>query len=186
MTITHEIWLRCKTDYLTGKGSLAVVAARHGVAKGSIEKRALKEGWTELRSEFEAAQLAKLIPPPPPVPPPVPVAPDGNISSEWLAQRQSLYYRENAALLDKVRTLLIAKLAEEQELSADGLAKLTSVLGGIVDAENKLLGLRDRRGKKGSRNVPPMPGAWPMPDSASVPTLAPVMSEPEPTLEEQL
>jgi hypothetical protein len=172
MNITHETWLRCKTDYITGKGSLAVVAGRHGIAKGSVEKKALKEGWTGLRSEFEAAQLAKLIPPPPPMPPEAPVAPDGAVSDTWLQSRMDTYYRRNAELLDKIRTLLAAKLAEEKELGADGLAKLTSALGGIVDAENKLLGLRDRRGKKRARHVPPLP-RWDEPTLASEPTPEP-------------
>jgi len=161
MSITHETWLRCKTDYITGKGSLTVVAGRHGVAKGSVEKKSLKEGWTGLRAEFEAAQLAKLIPPPPPTLPEAPIAPDGTVSEEWLRDRQGLYYRENAALVDKARLLLAKKLADEaNDLGTDGLAKLTSALGGIVDAESKLLGLRERRGKKGPRDAPPMPGAW--------------------------
>jgi hypothetical protein len=158
MSITHEIWLRCKTDYLTGKGSLRVVAGRHGVAQSSIEKRARQEAWTRLRCEFEAAQLAKLLPPAPPTPPPVPIAPDGVVSSSWLAQRQEIYYRENAALVDKARGLLAKKLADEKnDLGTDGLAKLTSALGGIVDAENKLLGLNHRQKGKPRRSPPPMP-----------------------------
>ena len=161
MSITHEIWLRCKTDYLTGKGSLREVAGRHGVAKSSVEKKARNEGWTQLRDEFEAAQLAKLIPPPPPTLPPVPVAPDGVVSSEWLAQRQELYYRENAALVDKARSWLAKKLADEKnDLGTDELAKLTSALGGIVDAESKLLGLNHRqKDKPGSRDRSARPQA---------------------------
>jgi hypothetical protein len=127
------------------------VAGRHGVAKGSVEKKARKENWTELRAEFEAAQLAKLFPPPPPTLPEAPVAPDGVVSDRWLESRMDIYYRRNAELLDKARTLLAAKLAGEKELSADHLGKLTSALGGIVDAENKLLGLRDRRREKRRR-----------------------------------
>jgi hypothetical protein len=158
MSITHEIWLRCKTDYLTGKGSLREVAARHGVAKSSVEKKARNEGWTRLRREFEAAQLAKLLPPVLPTLPPVPVAPDGVVSDSWLAQRQEIYYRENAALVDKARGLLAKKLADEKgDLGTDGLAKLTSALGGIVDAENKLLGLNHRQKGKPRRPAPPMP-----------------------------
>jgi len=156
MSITHETWLRCKTDYLTGKGSLREVAARHGVAKSSVEKKARIEGWTRLRREFEAAQLAKFIPPAPPTLPPVPVAPDGIVSSAWLAQRQEIYYQHNAELLDKARGLLAKKLADEKgDLGTDGLAKLTSALGGIVDAENKLLGLNYRQKGKPRRSYPP-------------------------------
>jgi hypothetical protein len=69
MYITHEIWLRCKTDYLTGKGSLCELAALHGIARSSVEKKARKEEWTRLRTEFEAAQIAKLMPPALPSPP---------------------------------------------------------------------------------------------------------------------
>jgi hypothetical protein len=156
MSITHEIWLRCKTDYLTGKGSLRDVAGRHGVAKSSVEKKARNEGWTRLRHEFEAAQLAKLIPSAPPTLPPVPVAPGGVVSDSWLAQRVDIYYQRNAELLDKARGLLAKKLADEKgDLGTDGLAKLTSALGGIVDAENKLLGLNHRQKGRPRRPLPP-------------------------------
>ena len=158
MSITHETWLRCKMDYITGKGSLREVAARHGVAKSSVEKRARQEEWTRLRREFEAAQLAKLLPPAPPTLPPVPVAPDGVVSDSWLAQRVEIYYQRNAELLDKARGLLAKKLADEKgDLRTDGLAKLTSALGGIVDAENKLLGLNHRQKGRPRRPFPPTP-----------------------------
>jgi hypothetical protein len=153
MSITHEIWLRCKTDYITGKGSLREVAARHGVAKSSVEKKARNEEWTKLRCEFETVQLAKLIPAAPPTLPPVPVAPDGVVSDSWLAQRVEIYYQRNAELLDKARSLVAKKLADENnDLATDELAKLTSALGGIVDAENKLLGLNHRQKDKPGSN----------------------------------
>ena len=151
MSITHEIWLRCKTDYLTGKGSLAAVAGQHGLKRGSVEKRAKREGWTRLRSEFEAAQLAKLFPPASVVQPLAPVAPDGSVSDQWLQSRMEIYYRRNTELLDKARKLLETKLDDESNLATDGLAKLTSALGGIVDAENKLLGLNHRQKVKPRR-----------------------------------
>jgi hypothetical protein len=154
MSITHEIWLRCKTDYLTGKGSLREVAARHSVAKSSIEKRARQEEWTRLRREFEAAQLAKLLPPAPPTLPPVPVAPDGVVSDEWLAQRVEIHYRKNTELLDKTRTLLDAKLTASEKPSADELGKMTTALSGIVSAEIALLGLNRRKGKQRRRPMP--------------------------------
>lgn len=149
MSITRETWLHCKTDYITGKGPLAAVAGQHGLRQGTVERRAGVEGWTRLRSEFEAAQLAKLIPLAPVVPPLAPVALNGSISPQWLAQRQEAYYRENSALVDRVRSLLAKKLADEKnDLGTDGLAKLTSALGGLVEAESKLLGLNRQRGKQ--------------------------------------
>ncbi|HEY5298630.1 MAG TPA: hypothetical protein VIK59_11985 [Verrucomicrobiae bacterium] len=160
MSITHEIWLRCKTDYLTGKGSLREVAARHGVAKSSVEKKARQEQWTRLRREFEKCQLEKLLPPMLPSPPLAPVASDGVVSDSWLAQRVEIYYQRNAELLDKARGLLSKKLADEKDLGTDGLAKLTSALGGIVDAENKLLGLNHRQ--KGKQRRPQQPSVEPL------------------------
>lgn len=147
MTITHEKWLRCKMDFICGKGSQREVAKLHGIGKSSVEKRAVIEGWSELRVEYEAAQIAKLFPSPPLSLPPVSVAPDGVVSSEWLAQRQELYFRENAALLDKARCLIEQKLANEIN-DPDSLTKLISALGEIADVENRLLGLNHPRKNK--------------------------------------
>jgi hypothetical protein len=162
MSITHETWLRCKTDYLTGKGSLREVASRHGLKKASVEKCAKRESWTKLRREFEKHQLEKLLPPALPSPPLAPVAPDGIVSDSWLAQRVEIYYQRNAELLDKARALLAKKLADEKnDLGTDGLAKLTSALGGIVDAENKLLGLNHRQKRKPRQTMPDLPPPTP-------------------------
>jgi hypothetical protein len=168
MSITHETWLRCKTDYLTGTGSLRAVAARHGVAQSSIEKRARKEEWTRLRREFEKRQLEKLLPPASPTLPPVPMAPDGAVSDEWLVKRVEIHYRKNTELLDKTRTLLDAKLTASEKPSADELGKMTTALSGIVSAEIALLGLNRKKGK--SRRPYPRPYyAEPMPVEA-IPT----------------
>lgn len=148
MSIPREKWLTAREDYIRGRGSLAVVAARHGLKRGSVEKRARNENWTGLRGEFEGAQLAKLIPPPSAGLPPAPVAPDGVVSSEWLTVRQELYYRENAALLDKARKLLDEKLTASEKPSTDELGKMVSALNVVVSAESQLLGLRDRSRRK--------------------------------------
>jgi hypothetical protein len=171
MSINRETWMVAREEYIRGRGSLATVAARHGLKRGSVEKRSRKEGWTRLRREFEAAQLAKLIPPPLLKLPPLPVALDGSVTDEWMRQRQSFYYRENAGLLDKVRRLLDARLTSGADLDEDGLARLTTALGGIVTAEALLLGLRDRRSKKSERAYrfsPPMPVAFEPPDPQPV------------------
>jgi hypothetical protein len=153
MKIPRETWTQARADYITGKGSLAGIATRHHLKRGSVEKCAKREGWAKLRREFESAQLAKLIPPPPPSLPPVPVAVDGAVSGEWLRVRQQIYYQQNSALLDRVRKLLDGKLADGANLDADELARLTTALGGIINAESQLLGLRDRRRDKKSRSV---------------------------------
>jgi hypothetical protein len=148
MSITHEKWLLCKTDYLTGNGSLREVAARHGIAKSSVEKKARNEEWTRLRCEFEKCQLEKLLPPALPSPPLAPVAPDGVVSDSWLAQRVEIHYRKNIELIDKTRTLLDAKLTASEKPSADELGKMTTALSGIISAEIALLGLNRRRDKR--------------------------------------
>jgi len=161
MSVNRETWTLCREDYIRGRGSLAVVAGRHGVAKSSVEKKARNEEWTRLRRDFEKHQLENLLPPALPTPPLAPIAPDGVVSDSWLAQRVEIYYQRNAELLDKARGLLVKKLADEKsDLGTDGLAKLTSALGGIVDAENKLLGLNHRQ--KGKPRRPQQPSVEPL------------------------
>ncbi len=161
MSINRESWATCREDYIRGRGSLAAVSKKHGLKKATVEKCAKREGWTHLRHEFEAAQLAKLIPPPPRELPPVPVAPDGAVSDQWMQARMQIYYQRNAALLDKARSLLEVKLGDATNLSTEGLAKLASALGGIVTAESLLLGLNNRRKEK--RRPPPMLYLEPIP-----------------------
>lgn len=174
MSISRETWTQMREDYIRGRGSLRTLAKRHGLNLGSVEKRARKDKWTALRSEYEAAQLAKLIPTPPPVLPPVPVAPDGAVSDEWMQARMQIYYQRNAELLDKTRTLLEMKLGDATNLGMEGLAKLTAALGGIVDAENKLLGLNSRRKEKRPYRQPvfltPIPIDEPTPIADPIPT----------------
>jgi len=167
MSIPREIWLAAREDYIRGKGSLRSIALRHGLNKATVEKRAKAENWTGLRREFEAAQMAKIIPPPPPMLPPVPVAPDGTVSDQWMGLRVELYYRRNTELLDKVRALLDAKLTASEKPSADELGKLTSALSALVSAEIALLGLNRRKAKPSRRTPSPMP--------------CPVVPEPVPT-----
>lgn len=163
MSITRETWTQCRADYITGKGSLAQMSAKHGLKRGSVEKCAKREGWKRLRDDFEASQLAKLIPAPLPSLPCAPVAPGGAVSEDWLRERQSLYYRDNTALVDKVRKLLDAKLTNGADLDADELARLTTALGGIVTAESQLLGLKDRRKHQPRRQAMIEPIARPTP-----------------------
>jgi hypothetical protein len=148
MSITHETWLRCKMDYIAGRGSFRLLAGRYGIGTSSVEKRARNEGWTRLRGEYETAQLAKMIPAPPPTLPPVPMAPDGTVSDEWLAKRVEIHYRRNTELLDKARTLLDAKLTASEKPTTDELGKMTTALSGIVSAEIALLGFTRRTGKQ--------------------------------------
>ena len=137
------------------RGSLASIAARHGLKRGSVEKCGKREGWARLRREFDAAQLAKLFPPPPPSVS-APVAPDGAVSESWLQARQEIHYRKNAELVDKTRALLDAKLAASEKPSADELGKLTSALSNLIAAEIALLGLNRRKDKK-RRSAPSRP-----------------------------
>jgi hypothetical protein len=74
MSIPHETWRKCREDYITGQGSFAKLAAKHGLNLGTVEKCAKREGWKDLRSEFEARQRDKLLPPAPPAPP-APIGP---------------------------------------------------------------------------------------------------------------
>lgn len=67
MSIAHETWTQCRTDYIIGRGSLAVVAVRYGLKKGTVEKCSKREDWRKLRQDFEDRQLEKLLPRVPPV-----------------------------------------------------------------------------------------------------------------------
>ena len=160
MSISREIWTACREDYIRGRGSLAVMASRHGLKKASVEKCAKRESWTKLRREFEKHQLEKLLPPALPSPPFAPVAPDGVVSDGWLAQRLEIHFQKNMELLDKTRTLLDTKLTANEKPSMDELGKMTTALAGIVTAEIALLGLNRRKDKR-RRSTPDLPPPTP-------------------------
>lgn len=42
-------WLSIKTEYLTGNGSYAALAEKHGIHKSTIANKAREEGWVEQR-----------------------------------------------------------------------------------------------------------------------------------------
>lgn len=178
MSINRETWIAAREDYIRGRGSLATVAARHGLKSGSVEKRARAEGWTGLRRDYDKRQLEKLLPPAPPVLPPVPIAPDGAVSDEWLTTRVEIHYRKNTELLDKTRTLLDAKLTASEKPSADELGKMTTALSGIVSAEIALLGLNRRHNRKPRRPQPPPMATPVLPTAISEPVPAANVNEP--------
>jgi hypothetical protein len=111
--IVPATWRAIREDYVTGKGSLAVLALQHGLRVGTVERRAGKEGWTGQRCEFEERQRARLLPPLPPVPPPPPAVVDGAVSEDWLRERQARHYRDTVRLLDSLREKLERMIAGE-------------------------------------------------------------------------
>ena len=157
--IVPATWRAIHEDYVTGKGSLAVLALKHGLRTGTVERRAGNEGWTRQRNEFEVRHRARLLPPLPPVPPPAPAVVGGAVSEEWLRERQARHYRDTARLLDLVRGNLEKLIAATGEQSPEAIRNQASALGHLAETEARLLGLRDR-GKKAPKEPEQRDKRW--------------------------
>ncbi len=153
--ITPETWRKVRVSYIRGEGSLRAVADQHGLKAGTVERRAAIEEWSRLRGEFETGELVKLMPSPPAMPPLPPPIPDGAVSEEFLRARMEAYYRDNSRQLDAVRAHLAKALAGENP-DPEKLRSLTVTLHLLIEAEGKLLGLRNR-GRPPKKEPDPRP-----------------------------
>jgi len=52
--LSKEQWEELKADYVTGAYTLEMLAKKYGVAKGSISKKAKKEGWKKIDTKVTA------------------------------------------------------------------------------------------------------------------------------------
>lgn len=148
---TEATWLACKTEYVTGQGSLEALSEKHGLSRGSVWLRNKKEGWQKLRKDFEKSKITALFPSTPVINPPAPTMPEGGVSPEWLLERQRLHYSENMSLLDLARGHIKDELQKETAPSPEQIAKLTMALASIVVTESTILGLKNRKTGKNSR-----------------------------------
>ena len=141
--IPSETWRKVRDSYIRGEGRLRTVADQHGLRAGTVERRAAIEDWSRLRREFETGELSKLLPSPPAMPPLPPPIPDGAVSEEFLRNRMQAYYRDNSRQLDVVRAHL-AKALVGSNPEPEKLRSLTVTLNLLIEAEARLLGLRNR------------------------------------------
>lgn len=54
-------WAEMKAEYMAGGVSYRRLAEKHGVSENKIEKRALKEGWVELRRKTERKTAEEIM-----------------------------------------------------------------------------------------------------------------------------
>ncbi len=52
--LSKEQWEELKADYVTGAYTLEMLAKKYGIAKGSISKKAKKEGWKKIDTKVTA------------------------------------------------------------------------------------------------------------------------------------
>src|SRR5437588_11904148 len=102
MAIAPKTWTEIRDCYIRGEGSLRALADRFELNVGTVERRASKEGWADLRRRRESAALATLVPtiPQPPAPPELPRL---EVTAEWLEERQAAHYVENVEFVNRSR-----------------------------------------------------------------------------------
>lgn len=54
-------WVSIRADYVSGGGSLRVLAEKYGISVSSIKKKAASEGWTANRTKIEPRLYQKTV-----------------------------------------------------------------------------------------------------------------------------
>lgn len=158
--IPLEKWALCRSDYVTGKGSLCALALRHGINRGTVERRAGTESWSRLRQEYAKRELERLLPGPPPVPQMPPAVEGGAISERWLKDRQELHFRETARFVDLIRASLERRINSEESPSPDTIRSQAAALNHLAEIEARLLGLRNKNAAKRGEEAPKAKKWW--------------------------
>jgi len=150
MAIPLKIWQAAREDYISGGGSLRAMAEKHGLGLPTVEKRARREGWHRLRSERDEALRTGATPPafPPPYAPPAPTSEP--LSADWLQEKRRNHFLETQSLIEATRAKLRKKLEGDGQ-DRDELTRIASTLHTLVDAEARVLGIRDARKDKPRR-----------------------------------
>lgn len=60
MNENEKRWAKIKTEYIAGGVSMRELAEKHGVSDSTLQKRAAKEGWRELRHKTGEKTAEKL------------------------------------------------------------------------------------------------------------------------------
>jgi hypothetical protein len=149
-TTTPETWQRIREDYINGLGTMTALAHKYGLLRQTVQARAAKEKWTELRRQANANKLSALVQgsamPPALVPA---VTPSQEIlSRHWIEEKQAAHYIEGMAIVELARAEFKRRFAAPEKITNGDLAKLTTGLNNLVEVETRLLGIPDRRKDK--------------------------------------
>ena len=104
-----ETWLKCRRDYVEGKGFLPDMARKYGIPVGTVQTRAKREKWSTARAEFIAGKLKMPdleLPPAPTTPPP-----DANNLTRKLARLELQIERIDGMLESETNPDALNKLA---------------------------------------------------------------------------
>lgn len=108
-------WEAIKTEYITTEISYRQLAGKFGVAEGTLNARAKREGWVEQKQQYRILAQGKLL----------------AQLSDQAAQRVGRYLQVTDKLLDKVELLA----EREENLTAANLKTLSDVLKNIKEAQ---------------------------------------------------
>lgn len=156
-----EVWEALRSAYVSGKGSIATLATKHGVVVKTAAQRASKEHWTDLRRQKGEAALAALVPNAAPQPAQPTIPPTSAEALEKKLHRLELQLARVDDLLDR-------------ENDARELERLTGAKARLADIWFRLAGVPlpgsrrhvpEREGKRYLRYTGPLPG---MPAPVSV------------------
>jgi hypothetical protein len=157
-TIPPKVWESVRADYVSGEGSLAVLAARHGLKISATEKRCKAEGWTALRKQRADGALARLVPPPDISLPPPQLPPATPLSPEWVQAEQLCHFRENALLIREGRKKISEFLASAPKLDERALSQIAAAISTLSESSARLLGInsKEKRLPKRRANIVPL------------------------------
>jgi len=144
-TIAPKLWEAIRNDYIRGEGSLATLAARHGLKKGTVEHRCKAERWTALRQQRADGALARLVPPPDVALPAPHLPTTAPLSAEWLQEQQLSHFSENTRLIQEARKKIGDHLVTASNLNEKSLNLIANSIATLAEASAKLLGLHGKK-----------------------------------------
>ena len=106
-------WTKIKADYIAGGTSYRKLCDKYGVSRTTLQRKALEEGWVELRRQAEAKSETRIV--------------------NGIIKQKGEYGRDIIAVADKLLGRMSDLIDEMPKLSPMSMRNLTAALRDLKD-----------------------------------------------------